>query len=99
MPRNVGSLWRTAGSDAMRRSEVFGFIVAVSIVFRLICPVRFCNCCGGAEVDCGCDRLRGVFTEEVGFPGAGRVVVMLSPVSYFLWGAVGRKPDCCFVNR
>ena len=34
-----------------------------------------------------------------GFPGAGWGEVMLSSASSFLFGDVGRKPDCQFVNR
>ena len=64
-----------AGSDAMYWADVVVSIVMVSIVFRLICPVRFCDCCGcaGWVVDAiasaGVDR--GVFAEEVGFSGCG----------------------------
>ena len=52
--------------------------------------VRFCDCCSGAEVNCGCDHTLAVdcrvFAEEVYLSGAEQVVVMLSHVSYFLWG-------------
>ena len=59
VPRNIGSQWQMAGSATMYWTEVFVSIVTVSIVFHLIYPVRFCDCRGGAEVGCGCDRFRG----------------------------------------
>ena len=70
VPRKVGSPWQMAGSDVMCWADVLVSIVMVSTVFHLICPVRFCDCRGGAEW----------------------VVVMLSRVSYFPLGGVGRKP-------
>ena len=90
------------GLATMYRPNVFVSIVTVSIVFHLICLVRFCDCCGCAEVDCRCTRSLAidyrVFAEGWGFPGTERVVAMLSRVSSFLSGDVGRKPDCCFAN-
>ena len=71
------------GYDAI--THVFVSIVAVSIVFHLICLVRFCDCRGGAEVDCGCDCPHavdhGMFAEEMGFfgcrAGCGHVVAFV----------------------
>ena len=73
------------GSATMCRPNVLVSIVTVSTVFHLICPVRFCNCHGGAEVDCGCDRTLSVdyrvFAEEVGLSGCaagcGHVITCL----------------------